>query len=363
MSREICRSRAPLRLGLAGGGTDVQPYSDRFGGAILNVTIGRYANATVELLDEPKLRFASLDLNQSEQLSCGVPVPLDTGLVLHRAAYNTIMAHFNDGHQIPMAITTHVESPIGSGLGSSSALVVAIVEAIREALRIPLGEYEVAHLAYHIEREVAGLAGGQQDQFAATFGGVNYMEFHAQNRVIVNPLRVSRAIWNEIESSLLLCFTGVSRASARIIEDQVRSIGSSDGESLDAMHQLKADAMEMKNAVLTGDIDRMAAILQHSWQAKKRTSSAMTTPEINELYNRAMEAGARGGKISGAGGGGFMFFLVDPIRRSAVLAALGGDGRVVSPCHLVHRGAESWRVSGRTRRISREMQNAQFVMS
>ena len=196
--KSIVRARAPLRLGFAGGGTDVSPYCDLYGGAILNVTIGRYAQATITLHDEPRLCFAALDLGRSEELPLAAELPLDGGLVLHRAVYNVITKDFNQGRPHGMSVVTHVESPMGSGLGSSSALVVAIVEAMREAFLLPLGEYDVAHLAFHIEREVAGLAGGRQDQYAATFGGGNYLELHGGHRVIVNPLRVHRRIWNEL---------------------------------------------------------------------------------------------------------------------------------------------------------------------
>lgn len=348
-THKVFRGRAPLRLGLAGGGTDVSPYCDTYGGAILNVTIGRYAFATIELLDDPVLQFEAQDLDRSEELLLTAELPLDEGLVLHRAVYNVIVAKFLGGKARAMRISTQVESPMGSGLGSSSALVVAMVEALRETFQLPLGEYDVAHLAFYIEREVAGLAGGRQDQFAATFGGVNYMEFYANDHVIVNPLRIHRRVWNELESSLVLCFTGISRASARIIEDQSKSVGApgvSPGkasDALEAMHQLKADATEMKNALLMGNIPQMAAILQRSWAAKKRTSSSITSPHLDEMYTCAIDHGALAGKISGAGGGGFMFFFVDPAKRNGVISALNERGCAATGCHMIAEGAQSWR--------------------
>lgn len=339
----VFRARAPLRLGFAGGGTDVSPYCDMYGGAILNVTIGRYAHATIAFHDAPVLRFAALDLDQSEELPLVPSLPLDDGLILHRAVYNVIIGKFNDGRPQGMTITTQVDSPMGSGLGSSSALVVAMIEAMREAFNLPLGEYDVAHLAYHVERDVAGLAGGRQDQFAATFGGVNYMEFHADSHVIVNPLRVHRRVWNELESSLVLCFTGVSRSSAKIIEDQSKSVSGKIGGSLEAMHQLKQDATAMKNALLIGDIMGMARVMQRSWDAKKRTSTSITNSHLDAMYDSAIAEGAMAGKISGAGGGGFMFFLVDPVLRGRVMAVLKAGGGEVSGCHMVTQGSESWR--------------------
>jgi len=340
----IFRARAPLRLGLAGGGTDVSPYCDTYGGAILNVTIGRYAHATITFHDDPVVRFAALDLDRQEELPLEAQLPLDGGLLLHRAVYNVITEKFNEGRPQGMTVTTQVDSPMGSGLGSSSALVVAMIEAMREAFQLPLGEYDVAHLAYYIEREVAALAGGRQDQFAATFGGVNYMEFHADNHVIVNPLRIQRRIWNELESSLVLCFTGVSRSSARIIQDQSQSVSGKQAGSLEAMHRLKTDATAMKNALLVGNITGMAAVMRQSWEAKKQTSKAITNSHLDKMFDSAMGRGAMAGKISGAGGGGFLFFLVDPVLRGGVMATLRDNGGDVSGCHLVARGAESWRL-------------------
>lgn len=338
----LFRGRAPLRLGLAGGGTDVAPYCDIYGGALLNVTISRYALATIELLDDTFVEFISQDLGRVDTLPIAEAFPLNDGLILHRAVYNTVIKQFRDGRPTPMRIITHVDSPMGSGLGSSSALVVAMVEGMREALQLPLGEYDVAHLAFHIERRVAGFAGGRQDQFAATFGGVNFMEFYADDHVVVNPLRIHRRVWNELESSLLLCFTGISRASAQIIEDQSKAVSKEGSRSLEAMHELKADAIEMKNALLMGDLEKMAKILNRSWIAKKKTSQAITNSYLDEMYDSAMESGAMAGKISGAGGGGFMFFLVDPADKARVISTLVQKGGEVSGCHMVARGAESW---------------------
>lgn len=340
--RTIFRGRAPLRLGLAGGGTDVSPYCDEYGGAILNVTIGRYAITTVELLTEPVLQFQAQDIFGDEELPLAPKLALNDGLILHRAVYNVIVEKWLGGKAVPLRMTTHVESPMGSGLGSSSTLVVSMIEAMREAFQLPLGEYDVAHLAFHIEREVAGFAGGRQDHFAATFGGVNYMEFQAGNRVIVNPLRIRRHIWTELEASLILCFTGISRVSADIIKDQTNVTSDKKSRNLQAMHQLKSDAYDMKNALLVGNMGEMAAILKHSWEAKKQTSKMITNARIEDLYACAMESGALAGKVSGAGGGGFMFFFVDPRNRNKVVAALMEKGGDVISSHMTATGAESW---------------------
>jgi D-glycero-alpha-D-manno-heptose-7-phosphate kinase len=256
--------------------------------------------------------------------------------------YNRIVREFCDGRPLPLTISTTVDAPAGSGLGSSSALVVALVEGFRTFLDLPLGRYDVAHLAFEIERLDLGLAGGKQDQYAATFGGVNFIEFLAEHRVIVNPLRLSEAITNEFEASLVVCFTGVSRSSAEIISQQQIGIRDHNQQTLDALHQLKADTIEMKKALLTGDVPTVADVLLRSWNAKKRTAAPITTPHIDALFDLALSKGAIAGKVSGAGGGGFLMFLVPPDSRLKVINALNESGGRAGPAHLTTRGSETW---------------------
>ncbi len=339
----IIRARAPLRLGLAGGGTDVSPFCDIHGGAVLNVTIDRYALASITRLSSDEVIFRSTDLGKEERLPLLSSYNTAEGLRLHRGVYNRMIKDFNGGHPIPLCLTTHVESPMGSGLGSSSALVVAMVEALRELLRAPLGEYDIARLAFDIERKDVGLNGGRQDQYSAAFGGFNFMEFAKDEHVLVNPLRIHSAYSNELEASLVLFFTGVSRESATIIENQTASI-STGGSSLEGMHQLKADAIAMKEQLLRGNIHGLAEVLTHSWEAKKKTSSAVSTPKIERIYDLALGSGAMAGKVSGAGGGGFMMFIVDPERRAEVIAKLGAEGEgQVQTCGFTDTGVTAWR--------------------
>ena len=241
-----------------------------------------------------------------------------------------------------VTVSTTVDAPPGSGLGSSSALVVALVEAFRAYLDLPLGRYDVARLAYDIERKDLGLAGGKQDQYAATFGGINFIEFLPDDRTVVNPLRLNQNVLNEFEASLVVCFTGVSRGSDKIIREQTVGLKKSSAVTLKALHQLKADAMSMKRTMLAGDMRSMAEILARSWTAKKRTAGAVTTPLIDELYELALASGALGGKVSGAGGGGFMMFMVAPEDRLQVINALNGSGAMASPVHLTPQGSETW---------------------
>lgn len=346
-SHMIYRSRAPLRLGLAGGGTDLSPYCDEHGGAVLNATIDLYAYATLELpAADGKVHFVAADSGKSISLDVGEAggkASAATELPLHLAAYRRIVGQFAGGRALSCRLTTYCEAPPGSGLGSSSTLVVAIVKAFVEALSLPLGEYDIAHLAYEIERLDAGLLGGRQDQYAAAFGGFNFIEFFADDRVIVNPLRIKNWILAELESSLVLFYTGVSRSSARIIKEQTDNL-TQHSAAVEAMHRLKSDAFAMKEAVLKGNIDRMAQLLNSSWQAKRQTATQISTSLIDQVMSEAFAAGARAGKVSGAGGGGFLTLLVDPLRRMGVIRRLEQlDGRVIA-CSFTKNGTEGWRV-------------------
>ncbi|MGH2509513.1 MAG: dehydrogenase [Ktedonobacteraceae bacterium] len=341
--RGLVRARAPLRLGLAGGGTDVSPYSDLYNGAVLNATIDKYAYAIIEIRDDDKVQYTAADLGVTEIHDIAT-LNASSRLALHQGVYRRIMQDFNDGNNIPLTLTTLCDVPAGSGLGSSSTLVVAMLKAFVELLNLPLGEYEIAHLAYEIERIDLGLNGGKQDQYAATFGGFNFIEFGAQDKVIVNPLRIKNWIISELESSLLLYYTGASRESAEIIDRQVKNVKSGNTKSIEAMHNLKAEAVHMKECILKGDIHEFGKSMVRSWEAKKGMATSISNTSIEKMYATVMQAGAYAGKISGAGGGGFMMLLVDPTKRAFVLNSMGEYPGYFIPCHFVKHGTEGWKI-------------------
>lgn len=339
----IVRARAPLRLGFGGGGTDLSPYCDEYGGYVLNATIDKYAYATIQPRMDGDVRFVAADQGRTWQGAADVGVAEVGGLALHRGVYNRIMREFNEGNPLSLTLTTMADVPPGSGLGSSSTLVVAMVKAFVELLSLPLGEYDIAHLAFEIERHDVGLSGGRQDQYAATFGGVNFMEFYATDRVVVNPLRVKNWIISELETSMVLFYTGVSRSSASIIDEQTKNIGS-EPAALEAMHHLKQEALHMKESLLRGDLKKFYDAINASWQSKLMTARGISNQRIDGIYRRATEAGARAGKVSGAGGGGVMMFFVDPERRMDVHRALQeGDGQLFT-CHFTKHGTEGWKI-------------------
>jgi D-glycero-alpha-D-manno-heptose-7-phosphate kinase len=340
----IVRARAPLRLGLAGGGTDVSPYCDLHGGYVLNATIDRYAYATIRLHDGNNVRFAATDLQVDECLTIEDRVQVDGRLKLHKAVYNYMIQTYNGGMNLPLDLVTFCDAPAGSGLGSSSTLVVATIKAFTELLNIPMDDYAIAHLAFHLERIECGLQGGRQDQYSATFGGFNFMEFYEGNRAIINPLRIKNYIICELEASLVLYYTGVSRESARIIEAQVENMRDGSHQALDAMHGLKREALAMKEALLKGDFEHLVESMKMGWENKKLSAASVTNPHIEDIFNAALSAGARAGKISGAGGGGFMIFFVPPDRRMDVVRSLNRYDGQVSNCHFTKNGAQAWRL-------------------
>lgn len=334
------RAKAPLRLGFSGGGTDVRPYSDEFGGAVLNATIDMFAYCFISETSDGRIVLESRDYGHIVQYSVDSVLPIDGRLDLFKYIYNRLIAEFRPPIR-GFRLVTHSDAPYGSGLGGSSTLVVAIISCFAEWWGLPLGEYDVARLAYEIERGDAQLIGGKQDQYAAAFGGFNYMEFFA-DRVIVNPLRLKNILLNELEASLLLCFTGRSRESGAIIKKQVAHAANGDVQELEAMHRVKRDAYEMKEAVLTGNLRRFAEILDRTWQNKKQMAESISNLEIEEIYDFARENGALAGKVSGAGGGGFMVFYVDPTRKCDLRASLERRGHRVADIGFTQHGAQSW---------------------
>lgn len=332
-----------MRIGLAGGGTDVSPYCDIYGGSILNATISLYAHANIELTEDNKITIEAADRHETLQYDKADALAIDGKCDLVKGAYNHIVKKYG---AVPSGfkITTYVDAPAGSGLGSSSTLMVAIIGAFSEWLQLPLGEYDIAHTAYVIEREELNMAGGKQDQYAATFGGVNFMEFYEDNRVIVNPLRIKSKILFELSNNLVLYFTSTSRLSSTIIEAQTENVKKKDEKSLEAMHQLKKQANMMKEAMLKGNVDEIGPILDYGFRYKKQMASGISNDMIDNIYETALQHGATGGKVSGAGGGGFMMFYCPGNTRYAVINALNDFGGEFRRYQITDHGLVTWSI-------------------
>jgi len=315
-------------MGLAGGGTDVSPYADEYGGSILNASISLYASATIIPTANGNIELRAEDQDVTEYFPSESSLPINGNLDLLKGVYNRIVKDYAK-KPLSFKLTTHVDAPAGSGLGSSSTLVVAILGAFTEWLKLPLGEYDIAHLAYEIERKDLALAGGRQDQYAATFGGFNFMEFYKDEKVIVNPLRIRKKIVTELQNNIVLFYTGTSRDSASIIEKQSSAIKSNSQEAIEATHRVKEQSVKMKEALLKGDLGTIGEILHFGWDHKKKMAEGISNSSIERIYETALAAGATGGKISGAGGGGFMFFYCPDNSRYKVIEAISQmDGRV-----------------------------------
>lgn len=340
----IIRSKAPLRLGLAGGGSDVSPYSDMYGGLVLNATINLYAYCTIEELpDTDYIEIDSYDADVHEKYPLASTLEIDGKASLIKGVFNRLMKDF----ELPLTgfkISTYNDAPAGSGLGTSSTMVVTILKAFIEWRSLPLGDYEISRLAYEIERKDLLLSGGKQDQYAAAFGGFNYMEFLQDDMVIVNPLKVKRWIIDELEASMLLYFTGRSRSSAAIIDQQKANTSNGNSKSVEAMHRIKQSAKDMKLAVLKGDVCEFARILGQAWDDKKKMADAITNPMIEQAFSVAMEAGALAGKVSGAGGGGFIMFVVEPTKKKTVIEALDKLDGFTMPFNFTEGGAHGWKI-------------------
>lgn len=341
----IYRSKAPLRLGLGGGGSDVSPYSDIYGGAVLNATIDKYAYCTIEKTYNNTIVINAADLNIKKSYPSALNLPVDGHLDLHKGVYNRIVRDFGITSPLSFKITTYCDVPPGSGLGTSSTMVVAILKAFSEMLNLPLGEYDMAFKAFQIERLDLELSGGKQDQYSATFGGFNFIEFYKDNRVIVNPLRMKQWIVDELEVSMVLYYTGASRSSDKIIREQQENTISGKMVPIEATHKIKENSYIMKDFLLKGEIKKFAKALGKEWENKKKMASSITNRNIENIYEAAIKSGAYGGKVSGAGGGGFMFFTIDPVKRIRLINTLNQFNGSVLNFHFSENGCQGWKIN------------------
>jgi D-glycero-alpha-D-manno-heptose-7-phosphate kinase len=338
--KRCVRARAPLRLGFGGGGTDVSPYCDQHGGAVVNATIDLFAHVTIRGYENGRLRLTAADRDATWEGGSDEPAP--GPLFLLKAVYERMVRDFNAGRRFGLDITSYADCPPGSGLGSSSALVVAIVQAMNRFMDLDLDAHTVAKLAFDVERVDLGLAGGRQDQYAAAFGGLNFMRFHPSGAVQVEPIAAPIPFVRELEASLLLYFTGVSRDSAAIIEEQSRNMHARTPGSIAGLDALKTGAYDMRDAIRAGDFHRLGTLLDSGWASKKLTAGGISSAGIDAVYQAAKAFGVFGGKVSGAGGGGFMMFLVDPPRREDLRRLLSRYGGSTAFAKFFADGAHSW---------------------
>lgn len=335
----IIRSKAPLRISFAGGGTDVPPYVNEKGGVVLSATIDKYAYGSLQLRDDESITVKSLDYDIVAKYHVDDDLVYDGELDLVKAVLLNMLRENGQG----LDFFIHSDAPPGSGLGSSSTMVVALIGLIKQWKRLPLTNYEMADLAYKIERLDLGIDGGMQDQYAAVFGGFNFIEFNPP-AVIVNPLRIDPEIVNELHYNLLLCYTGKTRVSANIITTQVDNYVRKEVDVLKAMDELKHITIEMKNALLQGRLTDYGCLLHEAWVNKKRMAKQITTSNIDRLYEAARENGALGGKILGAGGGGYLLVYCRFGTKHIIAEALEKLGGQVVDFNFDYHGLQTWEV-------------------
>lgn len=341
----IIRSKAPLRISFSGGGTEVSPYKDEYGGVVLSATIDKYAYGSLRLRDDRSVNVTSLDYDIVAKYNLDDEMKYDGELDLVKAVIKN--KHLNNGYKQGFEFFIHSDAPPGSGLGSSSTMVVALIGLLKHLQRLPLTNYELANLAYHIEREDLGIKGGMQDQYAATFGGFNFIEFGigpGLSNVVVNPLRIDAGVINELEYRLLLCYTGRTRLSANIISSQVESYTKKEVDVLAAMDELKKITIELKNALLQARLDDFGRLLHEAWINKKKMAKQITNESIDALYEAARKHGALGGKILGAGGGGYLLVYCEFDKKHIVAEELEKLGGQVVEFTFDHHGLQTWEV-------------------
>lgn len=329
------RARAPLRLSFCGGGTDVPPYPEEHGGLVLSATINQYAYASLRPRRDSRLSISSLDYDVVAKYDHPRRMKFDGNLDLIKAVVKAMKVKRG------CDLWVHSDAPPGSGLGSSSTLVVAMIGALAKWLGKTMTSYDVAETAYRIERVDLGLAGGMQDQYAAAFGGFNYIEF-GKDATVVNPLRIHSDVLRELEYRLLLCYMGQTRQSARIIERQTAAYKEGKKLVVEALHDLKRQTVDMKRALLLGDVDAIGELLHEAWEKKKKLDEGISTERVDRLYRLARREGAIGGKMPGAGGGGYFLFLTRFDRKHRVAAALEKHGGQVVPFHFERSGLQTW---------------------
>jgi D-glycero-alpha-D-manno-heptose-7-phosphate kinase len=337
----IIRARAPLRVSVAGGGTDVSPYPERYGGLVLSATINKYAYCSLWPKRKPSLVVRSLDYDTMAEFERDEHFTYDGNLDLVKAAFKRICGSLREvgGAEIFL----HSDTPPGTGLGASSTVVVALASALARWRNLSADLYQIARWAFEIERQDVGIRGGKQDQYAAAFGGFNLIEFTGDQTVVV-PLRIRPELLLELEYHLILCYTGRARTSAGIIERQVRAYEREEEQVIGALHQMKQTALDMKNALLTGELRTFAELLHLGWEAKKKLDPAISNPHIDQMYAEALNAGALGGKLLGAGGGGHLLFFTRFERRHLVEACLERLGGKIVEFNFEPNGVQAWEV-------------------
>lgn len=341
------RSRAPMRISFGGGGSEIDPYRSQYGGRVMNTTIAMYAHVSLEENDDNMIEIRSADGEESFHSTINDYVDaqfheLPNSCLLTVATLQYFSRELNSQLTVGVKITTHSDAPVGSGLGASSTMTVAIVHLLLEYFNIPSDPYSLALIAYKVEREYLNLAGGIQDHFCAAFGGFNYMEFGPADHLLINPLRIKRDTLFDLESSLLLIYTGTSRDSARIIQNQISEMKNSSEYSNQTLEKIAINATKIKSAILKWNLPEFSTLINEGWILKKLMSESVSNSEIDNLAKICKSSGALGVKLCGAGGGGYLLVAIQPEKRAKLMKVLGKGPEEFIRMTFVDHGSEVW---------------------
>jgi D-glycero-alpha-D-manno-heptose-7-phosphate kinase len=313
--------RSPVRISFGGGGTDLPGYYGRFGGAVLSTSINKYFYTILQKRTDGQIQVISSDLRVMETWQDISRMEVkQSALAIPLAAIQEV------GYDICVDLFLASEIAAGTGLGSSASVCVGVLKTLATYLDLPFSKYELAEQAFHIARNVLGKPVGKQDEYAAAFGGLNFITFHRDGSTWVEPLDLSLAELRELESNLMLLFTGVAHDSWKLLGEQERSSETGATPALEPLHEIRRFADDMRIALLRHDFRTFGALLHAGWEAKKRVSSHISTPLIDEAYDLARQNGALGGKIAGAGGGGFLLLFCEPKNQPRVREAIARIG-------------------------------------
>ena len=336
----IIRAKAPLRLSFVGGGTDLPSYYNQHGGAVLSATINRYTFVTLIPRVDANIQLCSLDFDLIVKYRIDEKPIYDGILDLAKATIQRLNSSGNWKQGFDLYVQG--DAPAGSGLGGSSSLTIAVIGALLELRGIRLDNYQIAELAYTIERIDLKISGGKQDQYAAVFGGFNLIEF-SEDRIVVNPLRIEPRILNDLEYHLMLCYTGKTRLSAGLIDKQERYHKEGRAETLEGMRELHKLVYEMRDALLQGRLMDFAKMLDFAWISKLKMNPHVTDDHINEMYEVARKNGVIGGKLCGAGGGGYLMLFCEIGKKRVVQEKLEKMGGQFTDFAFEHQGLQTWR--------------------
>jgi len=336
-----------MRISFGGGGSEIDPYRSQFGGRVMNTTIAMYAHVLLVETNDNLIDIRSADgdesfLSSTQQYMDIEFQSISKSCLLTVATLQYFSRELNCQLTTGIKVTTHSDAPVGSGLGASSTMTVAIVHILLEYFNIPADPYSLALIAHKIEREYLNLAGGIQDHFCAAFGGFNYMEFGPTDHLLINPLRIKRDTLFDLESSLLLIYTGTSRDSAKIIQSQISEMKNSAEFSNEMLTKIAINATQIKSSILKWDLPEFASLLNEGWSLKKLMSESISNAEINELAEICVASGALGVKLCGAGGGGYLLVAIPPENRARLMRVLGKSPEDFVRMTFVDHGSEVW---------------------